>query len=331
MKALKNPSDPVKQRGLKERLDEDPVGVKDRPYTDTLCYTATEGVRLLESGTDVTEQLSGAMRASAVLTSPPVTRSAAAGGTGTSEDDPGSDAEAPQQQIMVNRTQYRTTNFHEQLKTHQEELYIRLRSDLPSYMDPTSSSQLQLHVQKIQQDIAWNDTELTEANFFHRDKRPKWANIKAFVVTLCREPLESDKFVKLLKVKRDDATTITAWLNTVRDIKRDIDKMGTHWKHIVKPEAMEIASRWLTQVEKKLFDTLVIKMGDQQQYPTFDDLVAKMNIDSFLEYSTHLDPKRVPKNFKQSKHTQALRVTLLTYAEAEAMVDEGAGRYHTQC
>ena len=135
MKALKNPSDPVKQRGLKERLDEDPVGVKDRPYTDTLCYTATEGVRLLESGTDVTEQLSGAMRASAVLTSPPVTRSAAAGGTGTSEDDPGSDAEAPQQQIMVNRTQYRTTNFHEQLKTHQEELYIRLRSDLPSYMD----------------------------------------------------------------------------------------------------------------------------------------------------------------------------------------------------
>ena len=96
--------------------------------------------------------------------------------------------------------------------------------------------------------------------------------------------------------------------------------MGNHWKHIVNPEAMAMATRWLTESEKTLFERLVVSQGTQNLYPTFDELAEKMNIDQFLEYSSKLDPKRVPKTFKQQRYKKALKMTLLTYAEAEVMI-----------
>ena len=100
--------------GLKNRLDEDCVGATDRPYTDPLFYTAHVGVQVLDTaGTPSTDDTNA--------TAPSITtaslRSASAASTETS-------AAASATQTMVNRTQYRPTDFLNQLKLYQEGLYV---------------------------------------------------------------------------------------------------------------------------------------------------------------------------------------------------------------
>ena len=296
--------------GLKDRLDEDCVGITDRPFTDPLCYTAHVGVQVLDTGGTPSTATTSATAPSITTAS---LRSAAAASTETA-------AAASATQTMVNRTQYRPTDFLNQLKLYQEQIYVWLRANIKTYLDSNASSVLKAYMDKEQERIN-ADTTLTEANFFNRDKRLKWEDIKAFIIkNICKPPLEGDTFCKLRTTLRENNSTITAWVSDVINIKRDIDKMGSDWKNIAPKEAMHAASRWATETERNLIEQLIVKEGMQSTYFTFDDIQQKMSIDDFRSLCAKLDPKKLPKNFKQHRSKRALKESLITMAEAQKMV-----------
>jgi hypothetical protein len=241
----------------------------------------------------------------------------------TAATDGAAAASVTQPQTLVNRTQYRPTDFLEKLKHYQKEIYIHLRANLGTHLDATAEAELTNFIDREQATIVTDlGDDLTDANFFDKDNRVKWSDMKTFILSLCKAPLEGDRFIKLRTVKRKDNTTLTLWANAVRDIKRDIDKMGAHWKLITGRESMAITARWMTDIEKNLMDQLMATEGVKGTYPTFDDLTDKMGIDEFLEYCSKLDPRKVPKSFKRWKSKEALKLTLLTHAQAERMVTE---------
>ena len=163
--------------GLKNRLDEDCAGTMDRPFTDPLCYTAHVGVQVLDTaGTPSTATTSATARSitTASLRS-------ATGATGTA-------VAASATQTMVNRTQYRPTDFLNQLKLYQEQLYVWLRANIETYLDSNASSVFVTYMDMEQEKIN-RDTTLTETNFFDRDRRLKWQDIKTFIRTnICKPP-----------------------------------------------------------------------------------------------------------------------------------------------
>ena len=97
-------------------------------------------------------------------------------------------------------------------------------------MDETASAEVKNFIEREQRSIVENDGDLTDANFFEKAHRLSWETIKSFIIdTLCRVPLPGDRFIVLRKMKREDKTTVTIWVNKVNkvnDVKRDIDKMG---------------------------------------------------------------------------------------------------------
>ena len=98
---------------------------------------------------------------------------------------------------MVNTTQYRPTDFLSKLKHYQKQVYIILRANVGKHMDPTASAEFRNYVDREQDTIIARDGDLTDSNFFDRDRRVKWSDMKAFILKLCKTPLEGDRFIKL--------------------------------------------------------------------------------------------------------------------------------------
>ena len=306
-------NDPQKQEAMKIRLDEDCIGLTERPNEDSLCYEAIAGVGVAQTpGATTTGTAAPSIGPSSL-------RSAAATATGT---DAAAAATTPAGQTIVNRTQYRPTEFLNLLKHFQNEIYVRMRISIGDHLDSTAKAELQNYVDREQDKIIATDNGLTDANFFDKDRRVKWSKIKEYIITLCKLPLESERFIKFRTVKRKDSSTLTIWANEVSDIKKDVDSMGAHWKVITEREAMATTARWMTDVEKNLFDQLMISEGMKGTYPTFDDIPEKMKLSDFQQLCAKLDPKKVPKNFKQDRSKKAMKATYILYSKAERMVAE---------
>ena len=309
-------NDPQKLKAMKARLDEDCIGLIDRPNSDSRCYEAVAGVAVADA-TDATATAAPAATAPSI--GPASLRSATAD---TEDSAAAASATAPMGQTIVNRTQYRPTPFLNMLKHYQTEIYIRLRITIGKYLDPTAAAELHNYVDREQESIIANDNTLTDVNFFDKDRRVKWSGIKEYIITLCKPPLESDRFIKFRTVRRPDNTTLTIWANEVSDIKKDVDSMGAHWKVITEHESMATTTRWMTDVEKNLFDQLMISEGTRSTFPTFEDIPQKMKLSDFLEFCSKLDPKKVPKRFQQIRCKKAMKETYILYADAELMISE---------
>jgi len=221
-----------KKDGLRERLLEDPVGAKDRPNEDALCYTAQTGVRAINTGTtqEAAPVTPAVTRSTTRLLATAEETEAATETTGDTATSAAAPAPAPPTvQTMVNTIEYVRTAFLENLVHHQKQIYILLRANVATFMDATANAELTNFIDREQREIIDTDNSLTDQNFFDRDRRLKWETIRGFIIdTLCKESLEGDRFIKLRTIKRPNNSTVTIWTNKVNDIKRDIDKMGVH-------------------------------------------------------------------------------------------------------
>ena len=113
-------SNPAMKEDMKRRLDEDPIGLKDRPHSDVLCYTTHTGVQVADTSTPAGQSAADV-----------VTRSASAAASATADVT----ATAP---TVVNHTQHVPTDFYNKLKHYQKQLYITLRVNITDQMDPTA-------------------------------------------------------------------------------------------------------------------------------------------------------------------------------------------------
>ena len=57
--------------------------------------------------------------------------------------------------------------------------------------------------------------------------------------------------------------------------------MGDHWKVITEQESMATTTRWMTDAEKNLFDSLMCSEVAIGTNPTFDDIPHMMKLSDF--------------------------------------------------
>ena len=293
-------------RNLHVRLLKDPVGALAPDLEDELCYIRRTSIQVVEPDNDA----AGADPSTSRATTPAVTRSRGdAPTTGDASTDAASTTGSPTTtQVMTNTTQYLQTDFLQKLRRSQEDIYLRLRVNLAERMDNTAQSELKRYLEQEQRELINSNTSLTDTNFFDVKNRIKWDSIKNFVMdTLCRVPLEGDRFIKLRTMMRADNSTVTFWVQSVHDTKIDIDSMRGLWMNQSGKEAMHTATRWMTKAEEGLVLTQVHKENMQRQYPTFTKLAITMKMTDLLKLCAKLDPKAVPTNFKRMRHLKALR------------------------
>ena len=118
-----------KQVQMKTRLDADCVGINEIPNTDPLCYTIQQGVGVMD-GTTVPSTGTSGIGLSSLRSST----------SATAATDGAAAASATQPQTLVNRTLYRPTDFLERLKHYQKEIYIALRANIGTHLDPTAEA-----------------------------------------------------------------------------------------------------------------------------------------------------------------------------------------------
>ena len=242
MNASKMKGGPEVIHSMKRLLDDDCIGLTDRPVTDTLCYTPTRGLQILGNNTILGDAATATFPTTVTPVTPTITTaslrssasSASATTTSTTGDTPDTTADTPTTgpaapaQTLVPNTQFLATDFHRTLLHYQTEMYIALRCNIQHYMDENASIATVNFIEREQRELNKDET-LTDKNFFHRDRRLKWKTIKEFVLEfVCRKPLEGDRFLELRQIKRDDKSTVAVWLNKVHDVKRDVDLMGIH-------------------------------------------------------------------------------------------------------
>ena len=55
---------------------------------------------------------------------------------------------------------------------------------------------------------------------------------------------------------RADGSTVIGWVNEVKDIQIEVNNLGNEWKTIPPAEATYTATRWFTDVEQKLVESI---------------------------------------------------------------------------
>ena len=67
--------------------------------------------------------------------------------------------------------------------------------------------------------------------------------------------------------------------------------------------------------ERNLLEQVSLRLGQQQEYPTFNEMAKKMTLEQLIEYANKITPEKLPVNFSASKSKQANDNKLYTFGE----------------
>ena len=221
-------------------LQIDPTGVEPPNYDDNLLYTATQTVQVADPSTTTTPGgVPTARRSSARLAagSPAPAASSAAAATAPAP------APTAAPTVLTNSTQYNPTKLHSKMRLYQKELYILFRVNLGEYMDKTAQNVYNAHLRSDDNSRADDDASLNDTNFFDKDKRYPWADIKSIVLTgLCCKPKKGDKISIFRTTRRGDGLVLPIWVADVGRLDTDAANEGAAYKEVAEPEAMMLAT-----------------------------------------------------------------------------------------
>ena len=82
---------------------------------------------------------------------------------------------------LVNQTGYQKAKLYTRLAYCQRQVYIFLRVNLGEYMDFTARNLLKAHMER-ETDERIKDDSINDVNFFDKDKRYPWKDIKTWVI-----------------------------------------------------------------------------------------------------------------------------------------------------
>ena len=293
-------------------LQTDPTGVKALDKDDNRLFTASQVLSLATPATTVAP--AATRRSSPRLAGTP------AGAPAPTAAATGAPAPAATP-TLVNTTQYTPTKLHTKLIFYQKELYVMLRVNVSEYMDTTGTSVFEGFVKVDDNTRAERDVSLTDENFFDKDKRLPWADIKNFIMkAMCRPPRKGDKVVVFRTTLREDNTILPLWIDDVARMKIDADNEGGAYEEVAKSESMLLATRWVMPAEKELLEKEVQKGSERLTFPSYEDMALKMQLKHFSKYVHAIRPEKLPVNFKQAKSKQALQESLYSYEEVQSRV-----------
>ena len=303
---------------IQRRLILDPVGIKDPDYSDQELYTIHTTIQVAPS-TDASAAASAT--APAGPPTPAVTRSR----SGTSTTAPSASSGPPPTGPMpslVNQTDYQKTQLCTKLAYCQRQVYIFLRANLGEYMDHTARNLFKAHMERETEERI-KDNSINDVNFFDKDKRYSWEKIKTWVSkTMCCKPRHGDTIVAFRTAVRDDNSILPLWLAVVNNMYTRAKNAGKEYEMVAKDEAVYLATRWIMPAERNLLENVSIRLGTQQEYPTFNDMAKKMTLEQLIEYANKIVPEKLPANFSASKSKRANDNKLFTLAELNKRISD---------
>ena len=162
---------------IQRRLNLDPVGIKDPDYGDQELYTIHTTIQVAPS-TDASAAASAT--APAGPPTPAITRSRSGTSTTVPSTSSGPPSTGPTPSL-VNQTEYQKTQLCTKLAYCQRQVYIFLRANLGEYMDFTARNLFKAHMER-ETDGRIKDDSINDVNFFDKDKRYPWEEIKTWVI-----------------------------------------------------------------------------------------------------------------------------------------------------
>ena len=303
---------------IQRRLHLDPVGIKDPDYSDQELYTIHTTIQVAPS-TDASAAASAT--APAGPPTPAVTRSR----SGTSTTVPSASSGPPPTGSMpslVNQTEYQKTQLCTKLAYCQRQVYIFLRANLGEYMDFTARNLFKAHMERETEERI-KDNSINDVNFFDKDKRYSWEKIKTWVSkTMCCKPRHGDTIVAFRTAVRDDDSILPLWLAVVNNMYTRTKNAGKEYEVVAKDEAVYLATRWIMPAERNLLEQVSIRLGTQQEYPTFNEMAKKMTLEQLIKYANEIVPEKLPVNFSASKSKRANDNKLFTLAEINKRIND---------
>ena len=85
------------------------------------------------------------------------------------------------------------------------------------------------------------DDSINDVNFFDKDKRYPWEDIKTLVIK-CK-PRHGDTIVAFRTAVRDDNSILPLWLAVVNNMYTKARNAGTAYETVAKDEAVYLATR----------------------------------------------------------------------------------------
>ena len=97
---------------------------------------------------------------------------------------------------------------------------------------------------------------------------------------------------------------------------------GAAYETVAKDEAVYLATRWIMPAERNLLEQVSIRLGTQQEYPTFNEMAKKMTLEQLIKYANEIVPEKLPVNFNASKSKRANDSKLFTLAELNKRIND---------
>ena len=291
------------RRHMEKLLITDPVGVTDPPTDDKICWDATTVLTAAQptGGSGSPPQPTTRSRtaaASSVL--------APIGGTPTQ---------------VVSTTEYKQTQFLIQLKHAQRDVYLHLRITLTNrFSNKDAKTLIENFITDEEEKRVANKT-MAEENRFEVGVRVSWEDIKDFVLRkICIVKLGSHYFSNILTIKRKDDQTVIDWIRVMERLYLDILNLGNGWDTIIQKEITPATAIWVTETEGKVIWEY-LRDNSPGNYKNYDDFVRTVAFSRYRDTCHKIEQKKWPKSFKQAKHKEAMKLTLVPYPRVQEMIN----------
>ena len=325
---------------MRKYLWADPLGLKDIPVSDSLCWTTqkvmdTRPIGGAAAPAGAASASAAASKASeseaddsdsepagkASATAEPATKKARKKAKASKAKAPAKAAaktSKPKKSKKKDKGKSKEipvkTTFYTDLQLMQDQFYCYLRASADLYMNKQAAEYFELAMHRME---ATEKPPLTRENRCDRDKRIPWSKIKQMILDeICSNTIGSYHFRPLMTSYRPDAQTLLKWGRRVQEIQNGITAYGEGWDSIGTQDATQKYWDWLSKDEKNAIAKFYREGTAKTTWASAKLLIRNEPLGALLNTVTHTMPKGAFKaiTFKKKWCQEGLEKLLYTHA-----------------